>query len=428
MKKVLIFFIVVFCFNHSPTSAQGLPVTAPPEIWSIRSVDTMKTSRDKARAELYNKSYDNVIDNDLKIIKEMGANYVAIDTPYDDEFLPYLKRWVAHARSFGLKVWYRGNWSNWEGWFDYPKNMSPTEHIAKTSEFVEKHSDIFEDGDIFDPCPECENAGFWQLNSNNAAYNQFLQDQQAGLKKSFNKINKQVYTNIFSIIGGRAREVLDKQTANNLDNTITIDHYFKNTSSLADYYNHFSKDLNSHIIFGEFGAPIPDINGNMDENKQAEFIYDAFSNFYENKDVVIGINYNVLAEGSSALVNYDRTPRKAIEVIKDFYIPGSVQGVVTNTLCEKVPNLYIGTKEIPELAITNSDGEYRVVAPAGNIQISTDGTYYKNLTRDITITRGSTLALNIVVEPENPTIIYKLRLWLNQVLLEIRVKLKKFNL
>jgi hypothetical protein len=90
-------------------------------IWEVRSVDTMKTSRDLAREKLHDISYDQIIVRDLKLIKDLGANYVAIDTPYDEEFIPYLTRWVKHAREQGLKVWFRGNFGG-GGWFGYQKH------------------------------------------------------------------------------------------------------------------------------------------------------------------------------------------------------------------------------------------------------------------------------------------------------------------
>ncbi|MDP3888564.1 MAG: hypothetical protein Q8Q24_00825, partial [bacterium] len=90
-------------------------------IMEFKSIDTMKYSRDIAREKLNDPSFDKVIDTQVKNIADTGATHVAIATPYDEEFLPILKRWVSSARKYNLKVWFRGNWSGWEGWFDYPK-------------------------------------------------------------------------------------------------------------------------------------------------------------------------------------------------------------------------------------------------------------------------------------------------------------------
>ncbi|MEK7522855.1 MAG: hypothetical protein AAB569_04695, partial [Patescibacteria group bacterium] len=158
MKKkfiaLIIFLITIVSLLNFSTKEKIISQEQPKYLWSIRSIDTMKTSRDKARVRLYDLNFDKEINKELQAIKNMGANYVAIDTPYDDEFLPYLTRWIKLARKTELKVWFRGNWSNWEGWFDYPKNLTPERHQAKTAEFIETHPDFFKDGDIFDPCPE----------------------------------------------------------------------------------------------------------------------------------------------------------------------------------------------------------------------------------------------------------------------------------
>ena len=79
--------------------------------WQVRSVDTMKFSRDLAREKLNDEVFNLVIEEQVKNISQIGATHVAIATPYDEEFLPFLRRWVNLARNYGLKVWFRGNWS-----------------------------------------------------------------------------------------------------------------------------------------------------------------------------------------------------------------------------------------------------------------------------------------------------------------------------
>src|SRR5690606_12731663 len=84
---------------------------SPEQLWEIRAVDTMKFSRDAAREDIP----DSAIIAELTAIKQVGATHVGIATPYDEEFYPMLKRWVEHARDLDLKIWFRGNFSGWEG-------------------------------------------------------------------------------------------------------------------------------------------------------------------------------------------------------------------------------------------------------------------------------------------------------------------------
>src|SRR3989344_7391314 len=114
------------------------------KFWKVQSIDTMKYSRDLSREKLEDKSFDSIIDDTMKKISATGATHVSIGTPYDSEFLPILKRWVDSARKNGLKVWFRGNWSGWEGWFGYPK-ISRDEHIALTENFILNNPNLFKD-------------------------------------------------------------------------------------------------------------------------------------------------------------------------------------------------------------------------------------------------------------------------------------------
>src|SRR3989344_6298983 len=111
---------IVF-FNKDSDFGLKTPVAPKKEdVRRITSIDTMKYSRDVAREKLNSSSFDEVIDKQVSEISATGATHIAIGTPYDDEFLPFLKRWVVAARKYNLKVWFRGNLSGWEEWFGYP--------------------------------------------------------------------------------------------------------------------------------------------------------------------------------------------------------------------------------------------------------------------------------------------------------------------
>ncbi|MEK7522096.1 MAG: hypothetical protein AAB569_00805, partial [Patescibacteria group bacterium] len=267
----------------------------------------------------------------------------------------------------------------------------------------------------FDPCPECENAGFWKQPDDNAKYNEFIQNQRIVLKNSFNKINKKVYTNIFSIIGGRAKEVLDKKTLDALDNVVTIDHYVKNPSSMTEYISYFSKNFQTKILFGEFGAPIPDINGPMDESQQALFIDKVLRELYKNKTNVFGINYNVLTLGTTKLLDDDGTERQAVDVVKNYFIPGVIKGTVSNTLGDKLKNVPIKTSDGLNSTTTDSQGRYAMSIPASTVNIVIGGNKYKTKKQKMIITRKAEITQNIILEPEKIGFIYRLRLIIKDV-------------
>ncbi|HUD18826.1 MAG TPA: glycosyl hydrolase [Patescibacteria group bacterium] len=383
-----------------------------PAIWPVRSVDTMKTSRDMARVKLNDPSYDTSIQKELTRIKELGANYVTIDTPYDDEFYPYLLRWVTLARKTGLHVWFRGNFSGWEGWFDYPKNIDPQEHQRRTAEFIATHSELFQDGDAFDPCPECENAGFWKQPEGNTAFNEFIMNQQVVLKNSFDQIHKNVHINWTSIIGGRAKEVLDTQAVRALGNLITIDHYVKTPKDMETYINYFSQSMKSDVLIGEFGAPIPDINGPMTEDQQANFVDSIFNVLYAKKQYVEGVNYFALSNGTTEIIDALGNVTKAYNVIKKYYIPGQITGDVTNTLGDFVSNEPVKTIDGTNQTVTDAKGKFSLVGPAVPTTIVVGGKIYQSLQYAFDLTNGDTIHSNIQLSPIKPNRIYIIRLWL----------------
>src|SRR5258708_35192946 len=137
-KGEIFFLIALFLFGFSilllimQTLFPQIAVVKPaPKRWQIESIDTMKYSRDMARADLTSSNFASDAEKQMADIAATGANYVAIDTPYDDEFLPVLQVWVRAARENGLHVWFRGNFSGWEGGFNYSKLDEATE-LQKT--------------------------------------------------------------------------------------------------------------------------------------------------------------------------------------------------------------------------------------------------------------------------------------------------------
>lgn len=288
-------------------------------IWGFQSIDTMKYSRDLSREKMHDESFNFVIDTQVKKIATTGATHVAIATPYDEEFFPILQRWVTAARKYNLKIWFRGNWSGWEEWFGYPKIDMHT-HIMKTQEFILKHPDIFQDGDIFTACPECENGGPGdpRITGDIEGHRQFLIYEYLITKSAFIQIGKKVASNYNSMNGDVASAVMDKATTKSLDGIVAIDHYVTTPEELVAKINQIATQSGGKVVLGEFGAPIPDINGDLTEAQQAAWISQALSLLVKTPNI-IGINYWTNQGSSTALWNDDGSEKKAVSVIKNFY-------------------------------------------------------------------------------------------------------------
>lgn len=399
---------LVFLWPKADTPTQASDM----QLWDVRSVDTMKTSRDKARDRLNDSSYDASINKQLAAIKSLGANYVALGTPYDDEFLPYLSRWVTLARRNGLNVWFRGNFSGWEGWFDYPRDMTPSEHLVATESFIADNASLFEDGDIFDPCPECENAEHWPQPEANSQFNEFLREQQKVTEQAFNGIGKDVHSNVFSVIGGRAREVMTPGTAAALGGVVTIDHYIKDPGNMGEYVEYFASDLGARTLVGEYGAPIRDINGDMTESDQARHVEAVFGELYKHRRNVYGINYYVLSEGTTSLLNQDGSEREAAQVVRKYFTPAVITGTVKNTLGEPVEGVRIATEDGYSKAQTDGRGFYALPVPAETVQITFESGTHVPIVEMIEISKGGTVTQNAIMDPYKKNFLYKLRLFL----------------
>lgn len=319
-KKILLLIfaisvsVFIFSFkNYTKNKNEEAP------LWNFMSIDTMKYSRDLAREKMESKSFEKVIDSQVKAIAKTGATHIAIATPYDDEFLPMLKKWVNSARKYHLKVWFRGNFSGWEGWFEYQKIDRPT-HMQKTKDFISKNSGLFEDGDVFTPCPECENGGPGdpRMTGDVEGFRKFMIDEYSVTKEEFNKINKKVSSNFNSMNGDVASAVMDKPTTKAMDGIVTIDHYVSTPMKLIEKINQLSNATGGKIVLGEFGAPIPDINGDMSEDQQSEWISKALGLLSTNSNLV-GLNYWTNQGSTTALWNDDGSEKKAVKAITNYY-------------------------------------------------------------------------------------------------------------
>jgi hypothetical protein len=335
-KNILIVSMLFFAAAHSTQAAT--------RFFDVQSIDTMKLSRDVAREKIKDPSYDTDIDTQLRNIADVGATHVALGTPYDEEFIPFLKRWVKLARKNNLHIWFRGNFAGWEGWFDYGK-ISPAQHTAALQNFILKHPDLFEDGDIFTSCPECENGGNGDPRQTGDVngFRNFIITENSIAQNAFKTLNKQITTGYYSMNGDVARLIMDKNTTKAIRGTMTIDHYVASQEKLAQDITDMARDSGGSIVLGEFGAPIPDIHGDLNENQQAKWIETALEKVLETGKVKV-VNYWTNKDSSTGLWNDDNSPRKVVEVIKKYYKPFVLTGVVTDDQGKPQADVEVKTK------------------------------------------------------------------------------------
>jgi hypothetical protein len=379
--------------------------------WAFQSIDTMKYSRDLSREKLHDSTFDAVIELQVRQIAETGATHVAIATPYDAEFLPILKRWVAAARREHLKVWFRGNWSGWEGWFNYPK-ISRATHLKLTQGFILKNADLFEDGDIFTSCPECENGGSGDPRSTGdvVGYRAFLIQEFETSKRAFADIGKTVTANYFSMNGDVARLVMDRDTTTKLGGVVTIDHYVATPDELVRDVRSIAAESGGKIVLGEFGAPIPDLQGYFSEADQAMWIRSVLQKL-ANTPEVIGVNYWVNVDGSTALWSERGVPRSAVSQITNAYTPQVAYGFIKDELDRPVGGVAVTNGYRKVHSQKNGFFELPMVQDGdGALHISALG--YRDV---VTSPSSSSDQMEIMLTTENKTVFFHILEGVKQV-------------
>jgi len=369
---IFLFFGIVLIYA---TTEQEQHINS--SFWEVQSIDTMKNSRDKAREKLDDDGYDKEIIKQVQEIAGTGATHITLGTPYDEEFILYLKRWVLAARRNNLKVWFRGNLSGWEGWFDYP-DVDRETHTEKIKDFILKNPTLFEDGDIFTSCPECENGGPGDPRKNGDVngHREFLINEYGVVKQAFQDIGKKVTGNYYSMNGDVAKLIMDPQTTQKLDGVITVDHYVVTPKQLAQDIEMYASSSGGKVVLGEWGAPIPDIHGDMSEEEQAAWIEEALRLLIPNKNLV-GLNYWVNEGGSTALW-HEGKPQKAVSTITKFMKPNIVRGTIKDE----------AGRSINDVSVTSSLRSF--TAP---------GSYVLPLVKNDIVTFGKKGYKNVVLAP-----------------------------
>ncbi len=410
---VMLFVLVSFSsfspFINMKTYSQSNPNVQ--RFWQYQCFDTMKTSRDKARAWKDDKNLKKYIDKEMDAIVRIGGNCVAIATPYDEEFLPVLKLWVQSARNHNLHIWFRGNFSSWEGWFEYPKGMTVMQHHRKTAQFIRNNADLFKDGDIFTPSPEAENGGpFNQVEKDeHEVFRKYLIEEYTMAKDSFAGINKKVEVNWLSMNGGLGKRMFDQKTVDGVGKVVAIDHYIKTAPEMGEFIKYFKDNFNAKLVIGEFGAPIPEINGPMNEDEQAEFIGQLFDQLVTYRNDVIGINYWTLWDGSAALYNPDWTERKAVKVVERYMKPGLISGIVLSTANEPLSGVTVKTTGGKFQTKTDQNGYYELMLLQGQYLLEVEHPDYTGQTEGAYVELSSTQKKTFALIPKDPSLWYRVK-------------------
>ncbi len=410
MKKIVVIVVflllVLVYFLSNKNQSVGVSSTTYSGralLWKVQAIDTMKYSRDVAREKNTDASFDQTIENQVRRIAQTGATHIAVATPYEEEFLPFMRRWVRYARKYDLLVWFRGNSAGWEGWFEYKKN-TPEEHTKQIVTFITKHPDLFEDGDIFSSCPECENGAIGDPRHTGKVdeYREFLISDYQQVKEAFRTINKQVMANYYSMNGDVANLIMNQSTTKALDGVVVVDHYVKSPEKLNNDVTALAEKSGGKVVLGEWGAPIPDIHGKMTEVQQSEWIGEALNLLSKNKNLV-GLNYWTSVGGSTSIWTSSTHATLAVRTLTDYFTPQVISGVVTNELDNNINGATVSVGDLR----TKTDylGKYTISVYPGENSLLVSAEGYDS--KGITLTRDNT-EYNVVLSGKKDNIVFRL--------------------
>lgn len=197
-------------------------------------------------------------------------------------------------------------------------------------------------------------------------------------------------------------------TFDTLGNVVALDHYAAAPANYSEYVRYFADTFQTEVIFSEVGAPIPDLHGRMSEQQQADFIEEVFLELYHSRPWVRGVNYWVLSQGTTALLNSDSSPREVVEVVKDYYQSAWLYGRVSNTLGLGLSEIEV---QVAGMNTTQTDafGRFGIAVPAGEYELTFSGAEYTSEQVTVTASRAADLEYSVVLEPSQKSWWYQLK-------------------
>lgn len=298
--------------------------------WGIKSVSSMKETKDK----ICNQRTASFIYKWVAKAKELGANYVAVETPYDSpacgDSVAYTKLWVQAIRESGMNVWHRHMPTSFEGIYDAPKNID-ADYLPLIESYIKNNSMLFAAGDIFTPIPEPQNGGIAGVSycpqdkcyfKNAAHFNSWLRDAIDRSNAAFttiglqNKVKLGYYGFDGYITWGDNNPdwtgILEDTTIAKMG-VLAIDHY---PEAVGDTMENDLAELTAKyphvpIVIGEWGT----ISGG-DRQAQVRASMGAAKKVKN----VVGFNYwHMGVGGNEALVNEDMSVNEHYDEVQYFY-------------------------------------------------------------------------------------------------------------
>jgi hypothetical protein len=248
----------------------------------MRSIDTMHLSRDFMCHQVSAQEINAVI------VAEVAAHVdtTTVDMPYDPpstygKCLPkdpaaYERTWLATIRAYGLHVWFRQQWLNWEGNEGAPKltptttpaivlgsnpsavlnGSDTTSYLGRTYAWIRRHPDFFHSGDIFTPESEPANAGIQPychapcMFASRAVAEQWYRDSMTVDRAAFHSLGVDVKVGYWGL--ACSQDLVSQATAQAMGVYVT-DCYQRTPSTLVSRLTALHDRYGIPVVLGEWG-------------------------------------------------------------------------------------------------------------------------------------------------------------------------------
>jgi len=198
-------------------------------------------------------------------------------------------------------------------------------------------------------------------------------------------------------------------------NVLVIDHYVQTPQQLVEDVRSMREATGADIVLGEYGAPIPDIHGDLSSSEQAKLIEDNLKAIAGERSYVRGINYWTALGGSTRIFDDIKEPRDAVSVLTTYYTPLKVTGKVTDTIGTPINH---ATINIAPYGAINTDalGRFQALTTPDELQATIEKDGYKRQKADLEIGEDGQINVRVALEPQKRGVLYRLKLWFSNVL------------